>query len=526
MAAADVDQGPLVPDDFTWDPDSVDFSDLPETVWVKILSFLSYSTRCHVAQTCHPLLQTFDHPSLWERLEIVLSTLWDENYPAGYKYVEPERQTKHIKRFGKYVRTLVLVFVNHKITIDKQLKDVIDALGSFCRPEHVVLDVSMIKTKRDLFWDSTKLVDFSPIHDLLHKSDRLVSVTLRAWPMAKQGAIQAISRSGRAPKLKKVHLYWESASQATWASMSMELPDPGSTLQMLSPFVSLQSLALRSSMMSQELLEMLSSGDRARLRHLYILLTYSAVESEKHVPGISSDTWKKMTEFSPELRVEITVMTRMPTPLLVYALDDRVPLGGIEIMKYAKITPEIISVLIQRFSQTLTKFVCYADPDEEDKLDRHLIDMVTKCKEMNYFVYLGRIHCDTVVAISRLRGESWQKFQVLEDAIITGVQVEDDEDEEQWDEDEIIVHQFPDGSCKLARTREQRNEEVHWKQVAEAVQEVSNALGFCWLPLHSRMLELKLNATNIGVRGLTTRQFNVIPSKYPIAKGWPWYGNS
>ena len=49
-----------------------DFSYLPDVVWVNVMKRLSLSERSRVSQTCHALLDVFNHPSLWYSVEITL----------------------------------------------------------------------------------------------------------------------------------------------------------------------------------------------------------------------------------------------------------------------------------------------------------------------------------------------------------------------------------------------------------------------------------------------------------------------
>ncbi len=87
---------------------AVDFSLLPDVVWVRVLSFLDLTDRARVAATCHTLNDVFNHPSLWHT--VVIQILADASTNVSRNVIMPEKYLRMIQRFGPFFQDLSLIF--------------------------------------------------------------------------------------------------------------------------------------------------------------------------------------------------------------------------------------------------------------------------------------------------------------------------------------------------------------------------------------------------------------------------------
>merc|ERR1712062_303662 len=142
---------------------------------------------------------------------------------------------------------------------------------------------------------------------------------------------------------------------------------------------------------------------------------------------------------------------------------------------------------------------------------------------------MGDIHHSTVERLADARGCMWKKFQVMEDNISSLASRDQDTGaaNNMDAEDETVVQQLADGSYKLAQRHcphyADEHSSEHWRTLEQMAARVSHALGYNWLPLHSRILELTVSGHVVDVMGnIVRQQVRTPPTKYPIVKGWPW----
>ena len=134
-----------------WRMDTKDFSELPDVIWVKIMTHLSLLDRRSVALTCHTLNDAFNHPSLWYKATISLLASTDRTGIED-KILISKHQVELIERFGQYFQNLNLSFLGYVSAIPPHVVDVLTALSQNCRFETLTLSVGTVLSKRDFYW--------------------------------------------------------------------------------------------------------------------------------------------------------------------------------------------------------------------------------------------------------------------------------------------------------------------------------------------------------------------------------------
>lgn len=370
---------------------------------------------------------------------------------------------------------------------------VLDDLGSNCRLRTFTLSCGTILTKRDVTTARARNLDLENLANIVARSVCMRRFILKAWPMY-ENALSNVDILGvlrdneRIAELEALSLFWQDASESSWATLNAQLPSPDSMLATVNHFRFLKSLCLRSTMISNKVIKELAEGRRAPLSRLGILLTFSRQEPNGGIPEISYDTWNALKAKSPNLGVDITVVTRIPYDNLHGFLKPELPLASINFMKYSRCSRDDLSSIADKYNQSLLKFVDYSDGVD---CDNHLVGLVTRCKVINYFQYYGKIHYSTVLHLARLRAQKWYHFQVNFDNISTHA-LDTDHDDNQ------VIARHADGSVEIVDGKMgDSNEDL----LDGMVRDVGQIIGQKWQPINRKMVEEKLNIveSNIGI---------------------------
>ena len=82
------------------DQDNYDFSLLPETVWVEVLSYLCLHDQYQLSMTCQILYDMFNHPSNWKNAHIYLMGC-GHNFGMHSTFM-PDKFKHIVNKFGHY----------------------------------------------------------------------------------------------------------------------------------------------------------------------------------------------------------------------------------------------------------------------------------------------------------------------------------------------------------------------------------------------------------------------------------------
>lgn len=450
-----------------------DFSYLPEPVWLKVMEFLQLSDRYHVSMTCHTLYGIFNHPSNWKSAHVHVMG-GAHNYGMTYSFM-PDKFKIIIEKFGHFIQHLTVSLSGHFVSMEKGAREILERLSQVCRLEHLVLEVGLLTTDYHLEGIAPVHEDMKRILMLITTAFRLKKIEILSWPMYPQtlseeevNIFEVMKKNPKLENLESLSLFWMKNKQ--WTERSPRLPSPDVTTSLVSHFKALRHLAVRSPMLSDQLLKELASPSREPLQSLQILLMYS---SQGHPTYTSSSSWKALCMRSPKLEVECAVMSRIPDMEMALMLKPEVPLVAFMLLRFARCSQALIDSLAQKFNKTLQSFICYADPTD---CGGELLQLVKACSSLNTLVFHGQIHCDTLMSIVKLR-KNWKHFEFVEECIMT-------EPEDKFDDD-CVIGQSAGGELvqvRLVRFHGQQSETERKKMLDALSAEVSRRYDCSWRP--------------------------------------------
>ncbi len=387
----------------------------------------------------------------------------------------------------------------HKLPAE--CRRIIDELSERCRLESLTLCVGTIITKNILYAKKPRQTDLEAIASLVSKAFRLQSFNLRSWPiypgLQSVNILENLVGNPKLSTLESLSLYYQNPETATWASLNAILPSPENILLTMEHFQYLKCLRLRSTMLSEDIILELGKSYHAPLERLAVFVTYSRHDDEGGVPWISDKAWLKLKQRSPDLKVEFSIMTRMPFVELAGLLKPEIPVSSLGFMRYSRCDTQDIQSIADKYHATLQKFVCLLS--ELEDADEALLSLVNKCSNLNYFVFHGVLRCATVLALAESRNKDWLVYELMEENILT-----DNEAESlfQGEGERQIVGQRESGEYYLLRSDqlrlEQQSEAERDGILVELSARVSGVLEQRWFPLSSGVITERLTSGHAG----------------------------
>ena len=392
---------------------------------------------------------------------------------------------------------LVLRYV-HKLPAE--CRQIIDELSERCRLESLTLYVGTIITKSLLYARKPRMTDLEVIASLVSKASRMQSFSLKSWPiypgLKSVDVLKNLVYNPRLVALEKLSLYYQNPERATWASLNAILPGPEEILTTVQHFHYLRSLSLRSTMLSEEIIQELSRSHHVPLGKLAVFVTYSRNEEEGGIPWISDKTWLDLKRRSPELKVEFSIMTRMPFVELAGLLKPEIPVAALGFMRYSRCDAQDLQSITDKYKGTLEKFICLLS--ELEDVDEPLMHMVQKCSKLTYLVFHGLLKSATALNLAKIRNKNWLEYELMEENIITDDQFEgyfDQEGEQQ------VVGQRESGEYYLIRSdklRQEQSEEERDQILVDLSKRASSILQQRWFPLNKSVINERLTSGHAG----------------------------
>ena len=453
-----------------------DFSYLPQPVWVKVMEFLSLSDRYHVSMTCHQLFDIFNHPANWKSA-VMLMAGNDHNF-IGMSYSFMGNKFKTIvEKFGHCFQRLAVTMIGHLLGLREDVKEIVMHMSKVCRLEHLVLELGMMTSDYHLHGIRPLKDDLQVLLLLVNTAFRLKKVEVVSWPMfpeifnSEANVFEAMKKNPKLETLESLSLFWMKDKQ--WSERFPLLPSPSYTTSFISHFRSLQHLALRSPMLSDELIQELATPSRVNLLSLKVLLSYAAHNRDYALPEISSTSWAMLVGKNPQLEVEVAVMTRVPDMEFVSFLKPEVPLSAIRILQYARCSQALVYSLREKFKKSLHSFICYNDPSD---CDSYLQQLVEACCSLDVLVFHGQISYSNLLRIAKLR-EHWKAFEFVEKQIVTESAADFDEDAviDQDDAGDLVL-------VDMVRFHGRQSEEEREELLESLKAEVSRRMDYRWTP--------------------------------------------
>ena len=458
-----------------------DFSELPDVIWVRTFSFLSLRDQSNLASTCHALLDIFSHPSLWSNQKICIMGK-DDNWTRG-KCFGPNHCVELAKRFGKYFQNLTITILGHLQTLTPEWETLFTEVGAQCRLESLTLEVGRLTSRPfHLYGFAPKRAAVKALISFVQNAFRMRHFHIRSWPMFEEiyenkecNVFQAMIANPKMKELESLSIFTTDKAEVEWSERRPILLSADATLELVAHFKFLTRLALRSPMITQELVEELAEPTRTRLKILDIFVHY--VNPSKYpgfaIPLIPSSSWAKLIQRCPELRVELTIFLHVSHLDLANMIKAEVPLSSLTFMKYSGIDPYILNSVSTAHNKTFTKFHSYC---ESSGIDSELLDIITKCEYISEFVYHGTIMVSNVTEIAKVGGERLKKFVIKE----ANIQIPDEID---VDDDEVIRRNEAGELVMVDFLKFHRSEDERTEKLLEMRKCVSKYLGYDWSPL-------------------------------------------
>lgn len=461
-----------------------DFSELPEEIWVRIMRHLSYSDRAKLARTCRLLNQAFEHPSLWNSQEL---RFVGESHNFSRKKQNIFCIPFYIdltKRFGKYFQNLTIKIDGHFRNIPEDLKEILEEVANRCRLETLTIDAGTITSAfHETYGFPPNYSAVKTLANFVQKAFRMKHLHIKSWPMYSKidteecNILKVLVLNEKLRNtLETLTLFWIEEKEWSEREPILFSDQPTAILDLVDSFKYLTTLGLRTPMITNELLKLLASPERAKLQLLKVVVHYldPSRKPQFRIPNIESSTWQALVNRNLQFRVECTIFLNTPNLELSNMFTPEVPMSVLSFMKYSKIDPFTLIKLHTQYKDTMSKFHSLCD---SYNIDQELLEIVQKCKNLTEFIYHGEIHRDTVVAIAKARGEAWKRFEVRDDKIKVPSMFDD------VDEDSVLAP-GPDGQLVLVGFMKfHLSEEERDNIIQMMATEVSSALGEPWKPL-------------------------------------------
>ena len=456
-----------------------DFSTLPDNAWVRILQYLSHTDRARVAKTCSLLYGIFSHPSLWG--EQTLTFLGQDHCEGRFEAVFVSKHFMEItKRYGKYFKHLTINVHGHLRKMSEEIEEVLAEVAEHCRLESLTLNVGVQTSGYHVTYGFGPNRDsFSILASFIRNAFKIKRLNIFSWPMFENvlatdecNVFKALEENDKLKQnLEALTLFWTDG--VDWSERMPLLLSPTETLTLINKFKNLTTIGLRSPMLSDELLVHLASPHLPKFECLKVIVHYLN-KPKYQIPRIEPSTWRALVKRNPEFRVEVSVFLSTPNLELVSLLTPEVPVSKFSYTKYARCDLATIAKLYSQYNTTLQEFMCFYDSEH---IDEELIKLCEKCECLTNFVFLGKIKIGTVKKLAKLRGESWNRFEVKADLI----KIETEFDN--IDEDQVL---YTNERGDLVQVALNRFHAEDGEQIQTMVTEVSACLGRPWKPTGHR----------------------------------------
>lgn len=393
-------------------------TDLPLEVIVHILDFLSLVDKYRASMTCRIMYEAFNQPSLWRTYELtILPTMFCSRHHEE-SFNVPNKTRLLVEKFGKYIQFLTISVIGH-ITGLTKWHSVLLELGKQCRLEKLVLEVGKMTTVLDLDRKPPPEQDLIILLSFIDNAFRMKSLDIKSWPIfsqtmlnENQNIFKALIKNSKLKDLEHLDLFWPYQSRM-WSERRPVLPNCHVILDIVKHLAKLKELGIRSTMLSNELIEELADPRRSsKLSLLKILVSSATDDDEFETTRRSSVLWKQLRKVNPNVGVEYHLMTRMTNSQLSDTLPVDCPVSKVVFLKWARMDSQLIESLIMKYSSTLQSLQIYCDATE---IDNALLKMVEECKLLNSLLIsatsMHSIHYRTILKLASHTRCTWETFR-------------------------------------------------------------------------------------------------------------------
>ncbi|XP_077984699.1 F-box/LRR-repeat protein 21-like [Glandiceps talaboti] len=466
------------------------YAELPDTILLKIFQILNLTDRQSAACVCHSWSEVYQHPSLWDEIEVILRAAEDEEEASILFNVSSlEHQKAMLENVGRYFRDVTVVAIylrTHFLTSDLH---VLRAIYRNCN-ELDTLTIAVygahqiIKVIRFIIRPITTLQGLIPVHAIVLHLKRLRKFHLKSWPHKDPNGftiITTLAMNDNIINLEEINLYWDLANaNDTWACRILEIPEETEVSVCFDKFKCLTVFSTQLCILTDMVLSVFAKPRTKRLQKLKVLIAYQRGPGEFEKSPISNETWKAVRMQNPHLQVFFTFACQIQPNDLLAIFQPLIPVVSVYFMKYARSTPLCLESLATYYNESLEFYRDYSDSFD---IDEDLARLAFKCTELSCLIHHGPIHQRTVLSIAEVVGQRLRYFDVLDAKICTS---EIDPDEFG---DETVIAMDEDGTYKLVqqelnkKTKEEKDR--RGEKLMALYSKVSAAFGRNWRPSHA-----------------------------------------
>ncbi|GFO11642.1 F-box and leucine-rich repeat protein 3 [Plakobranchus ocellatus] len=470
---------------------------LPEVVLVTVMEYLSLKERYYLSLTCRLFHDLFSHPRLWQVAHISLLTHGERPSRNPYRWklsaVMHHTMATIVQKFSHLFQHLSLELQDYVQPFDPNCRMLLQHLNTECRLESLSIKLGPLtssdRTIGEVSAELSNYKDLPLVVGLIKNATRLKRFSLVSWPFHDKrnddkDIFEAVLANEKLHHLSTFKLFFPELKNNQWTDRIPNLPSPALTLELVSHLKCLSHLALRSPMLSDQLILELSYKNRTPLASLQVLIMYArdSVMAEGYkVPSISATSWNSLRKSSPKLSVEYFVFNRVPPEYLGLMLQPEVRLSSINILTFGRCDAELVNILAERYTKTLRQFMSRCD---SLSCDEALLKLVRSC-DLSHLVYHGDVSYKTVEKIATAvkdAGQEMQCFDFKEKNIKT-----DNSSPEESNGDIVVARDDENEEYYLAALRSwHENEDERSKRLDALSEHVSQCLGYHWWPSDSK----------------------------------------
>lgn len=252
--------------------------DLPIDVVLKIFEYLPVEDRFNASLSSYNLQNAFYDPSCWQNQDLILVSDFS---------ILPSSLPQHLAaKVGKHCRCLTINIMD--------------------QPTLFVERTELLRRVNNNIPLQKLVLDFNSFLDFIKNASELKSLQFKRWPydtrwtrIEEERIFKAVIQNRDLKKLNHLDLFWSQC----YCSNS-QLPDTRVVLKLVKHLTSLQTLAVRSYILSNEILEELSNSQRSHKLSLLKILDALNGRGEIIRPTISSSTWETFLNANPNVNVE------------------------------------------------------------------------------------------------------------------------------------------------------------------------------------------------------------------------------
>lgn len=357
---------------------TAEWSALPEEIFVKIFTELTYTERISSGSVCKKWHQFLKSPQLWFKVGVIFRDQEDESM-------------KHIaQRYGEHIRHLQI----------KCYQQTTENCHNACQFIELLLGRKQLRIE-------TFSLEFCEQNPLFYSGDVFVDVLKRfflqtsfvkpirkidlsKFPVAFDNDLLNTITQNHAPGVESLNIQ----NKILVCRVSQKC-----LFNFVSKATNLKYLYIKSSCFESETLKLFAEPQRNRLKYLSLLFT----RADKFFKCLSGSDWRVVREMLPDLRIELHFDHTYPLNSTFNIMLPEVPVSSLKLCLQATVN-EHINLASSIYKQTLRTLVVTSTPSQD--LDDAVLRAAKECKDLeNIHVWcrMSRTIVNEILQIKPLR---------------------------------------------------------------------------------------------------------------------------